>query len=1162
MSTETPGSLHAIKAFVRIRPYRRSEIQSESMAGSDQLSGTVNLSATSRLSPAGRRMTEYEVLSMNSSLGSRPGSPGARRRESLSGSITESALEGHSGGGGSCTMVLDEGESSNIHCDFQITSTTVAVHNRHFEFDEVWWSVPATQLPTPTGFTVATQNLIYERLRSELEYSLQHGFNTCVFAYGQTGSGKTHTMMGELTDPQEHGLIPRLSSQILAGKDFTVKMMYVEIYNEKVFDLLIPLRSPTKKGASSTMENSLKVRTHPVDGPFIEGVRWVEVETVEDVLYHINNGNNLRATAETKMNERSSRSHAIVRFNITQTNSLESQGKRIVSYRRCNLDLVDLAGSERLKQSQASGSTLVEATAINQSLSTLRKIIDALVEEPSKRGIVPYRESTLTYILSSNLGGNCCTYMISTISPSSLYIGESLNTLAYASRARSIKAMVHANEDETGRLIAQLREEMQKMVTAQANAVNEKEAGDLAEQIALMSTSITDLEEREKSALDQLEEEHLRLVETQQKLQKQKEKSATVRLQVGVMLVYISVLKQRHKTYVEELEKANQEIVDQLGLALQESRQKCDALADDLKNVQQLYKLSKDKDNTMEKELAGLHVAMKEMNASQTAVIQENASMKETLSKAQATAAEFKAKSDILEHQLKFEHDTAIRALEERLQKALQAKEQAQKDIFVAQYKHAEELSWERDKRTEALDAYHNLQREYKELKESDSSLESKTVELTTKFLEDLNNAYSSLKDVCAVSGSALGVHAPINYESRQEVQEFVSAIRKATQYQLMEDKAFLYGDKSSVEDCDLAIFVSELRALPGETQTRLFRRFRNIIEGHKSKNRTHFRFGEFSGLPDRSEEPTVLINMIANLTHENEMLVEQIVNLGKDPTAGTLNAPRIGHRGRSPVRRARRGIMQMNSHVMIALKEGYLCSIGRNPTNDMVLEDHRPSRTHAVVKCPAFPDPCIIFDLGSETGTFVNGKPVGPQGTQLISGDSLSFWEDADANNTFKYVENTESERRNSPHRGGSPSTEEILLPLADQDTSAWTKPFGYESPSRKRSPRGTSATEGLARSSRHSSQIQRSGMNSVSQVTPVRGTTPVPPSPMARIPSSVASATTPRPQPTVIRRPQTAATATPRTITTTTAPATTVPPSNVASKLLPKPSSKRSFR
>ncbi|XP_066582753.1 kinesin-like protein KIF14 isoform X3 [Prorops nasuta] len=308
----------------------------------------------------------------------------------------------------------------------------------------------------------ATQETVFKTMVSPLVTNAFEGYNVCLFAYGQTGSGKSYSMMGlepsqidlEVNET-EAGIIPRFCKEIFTKisntplVESTVEISYFEIYNEKIHDLLANTNVGVKRAP-------LKVREHPVFGPYIVDLSQHSVQSYKDLQTWLKVGNSQRATAATGMNEKSSRSHSIFSIILTRARKdATSKSKSTDQSWRSKINLVDLAGSERLSQTCASGDRLKEGVSINKSLLILGKVIASLAESTNnrKRGFVPYRESVLTWLLKESLGGNSKTAMLGTISPASIHLEETLATLRYACQARAIINRVRINEDPHEKLI-------------------------------------------------------------------------------------------------------------------------------------------------------------------------------------------------------------------------------------------------------------------------------------------------------------------------------------------------------------------------------------------------------------------------------------------------------------------------------------------------------------------------------------------------------------------------------------------------------------------------------------------------------------------------------------------------------------------------------------
>ncbi|KAF2773273.1 kinesin [Teratosphaeria nubilosa] len=261
------------------------------------------------------------------------------------------------------------------------------------------------------------------------------GYNGTVFAYGQTGSGKTYTMMGaDIADDASKGIIPRIVEQIFtsieradSSIEFMVKVSYMEIYMEKIRDLLVP------------QNDNLPVHEDKARGVYVKGLHEFYVGSVAEVYQVLERGGQARMVAATNMNQESSRSHSIFLIEVMQKNTESG------SARSGRLFLVDLAGSEKVGKTGASGQTLEEAKKINKSLSALGMVINALSDGKSSH--VPYRDSKLTRILQESLGGNSRTTLIINCSPSSYNDAETVSTLRFGERAKTIKQKAKVNEE-------------------------------------------------------------------------------------------------------------------------------------------------------------------------------------------------------------------------------------------------------------------------------------------------------------------------------------------------------------------------------------------------------------------------------------------------------------------------------------------------------------------------------------------------------------------------------------------------------------------------------------------------------------------------------------------------------------------------------------------
>jgi len=283
----------------------------------------------------------------------------------------------------------------------------------------------------------ATQKEVYDYAAKPIINAVLRGFNGTVFAYGQTASGKTFTMEGsDIEDQVYMGVIPRMVWSIFDGIyhaddyiEFLVKVSIVEIYNERIRDLLDPKR------------DNLKIHEDKARGVFIGEVTETYVGSEQEIFDIMKVGTYNRSVAVTNLNEHSSRSHLVFMLTIEQKN-LHDRSSKVGK-----LHLVDLAGSEKVAKTGASGERLDEAKNINRSLSALGNVINALTDRKSTH--VPYRDSKLSRVLQESLGGNAKTSLIITCSPSNFNEQETLSTLRFGQRAKMIKNVVKVNHERS-----------------------------------------------------------------------------------------------------------------------------------------------------------------------------------------------------------------------------------------------------------------------------------------------------------------------------------------------------------------------------------------------------------------------------------------------------------------------------------------------------------------------------------------------------------------------------------------------------------------------------------------------------------------------------------------------------------------------------------------
>ncbi len=311
--------------------------------------------------------------------------------------------------------------------EFDIETSTITLNGKKWTYDYI--------LPPET-----TQDIMYEKVAKKTINEFCDGYHGTIFAYGQSGSGKTYSMLGpdsvfsdlgKSESNELYGITPRAIYQIFSilnefsrnGTNWKLSLSYIEIYNEKIKCLL-------------SCKDGLKIREDPNEGFIIPEKEFKDCRNPKDIFEGIFLASENRAVGSTNQNERSSRSHAIMQLELIY-NSIDGL------VRKSRLSLVDLAGSERIAKTGAEGQRLKEAQKINQSLTTLGMVIMALTTSGTKH--IPFRNSKLTLILRDSLGGSSKTTLLCTASRLKRHSEESIQTLYFASRAKTIKNSTKKN---------------------------------------------------------------------------------------------------------------------------------------------------------------------------------------------------------------------------------------------------------------------------------------------------------------------------------------------------------------------------------------------------------------------------------------------------------------------------------------------------------------------------------------------------------------------------------------------------------------------------------------------------------------------------------------------------------------------------------------------
>ena len=335
---------------------------------------------------------------------------------------------------------------------------------KKFTFDHSFWSHDGFRTLEngylePEDEKYADQKYVFDTVGKQILDNAWEGYHCCLFAYGQTGSGKSYSMVGYGANK---GIVPiscdeifkRISLNQDKEKTFEVQVSMLEIYNEKVQDLLI---KPDKRPPSG-----LKIRESKVLGIFVDGLSKHPVTSYEQISKKMDEGYNNRTIGSTLMNATSSRAHTIVTVEFKQVTMVAKKRSEKLSM----INLVDLAGSERSGSTGATGDRLKEGCNINKSLLILGNVINCLADKAigkNKNMLPPYRDSALTRILQNALGGNSKTVMICALSPASINYEETLSTLRYADRAKKIQNKAVINESEHDKMVRLLKEENQNL---------------------------------------------------------------------------------------------------------------------------------------------------------------------------------------------------------------------------------------------------------------------------------------------------------------------------------------------------------------------------------------------------------------------------------------------------------------------------------------------------------------------------------------------------------------------------------------------------------------------------------------------------------------------------------------------------------------------------
>jgi kinesin family protein 11 len=448
----------------------------------------------------------------------------------------------------------------------------------------------------------------------------------------------SYTMEGDISSDDHMGVIPRSVHAIFEAldsmqADYTTRVSFLELYNEELQDLLVDTPAPgttaaVAKGKKSSSSQSGVVLREGRTGVVVCGLEEVQVLNASDIFKILERGIRQRSTAATLMNKNSSRSHSIFTIKMMIKETLVD-GQEFM--RHGQLNLVDLAGSECVGRSGATDGRAREAGNINQSLLTLGRVITALVE---KHGHIPYRDSKLTRLLQESLGGRARTCIISTVTSSSDALEETISTLDYALKAKSIENRPQANERLT-------KKHMMKEVSAEIETLRSMlQATREKNGIYLDPAKYDQMENTIASQANQI-------MELEQGMEAKTEEVKTVRMEKEVLVDArkkvegeLNTTKQKLSHTEANLTSAKADIQSlhaahaKSALELKNMKEELGATRDRLAETEEVLSFTEDKLNSTERKLAetkeSLRLSQTEV-AAHAAIVREQKQTEEAL---------------------------------------------------------------------------------------------------------------------------------------------------------------------------------------------------------------------------------------------------------------------------------------------------------------------------------------------------------------------------------------------------------------------------------------------------------------------------------------------------------------------------------------------------
>jgi len=495
-----------------------------------------------------------------------------------------------------------------------------------------------------------TQKQIFDDTASDILDAVMDGFNGTIFAYGQTGAGKSHTMTGPAhCAPELRGLLPRTFTHVFNDIDTTskdtrylVRVSFLEIYNEEIRDLL-----------SKNPKERCELKDHPSNGVYVKDLSTVVVKNVDEMEGVLATGLSSRSVAATNMNEGSSRSHSLFMITVEQAKMVDKEEKIRVG----KLNMVDLAGSERQSKTGATGERLKEATKINLSLSALGNVISALVD--GKSSYIPYRDSKLTRLLQDSLGGNTKTVMVANCGPADYNYDETLSTLRYAYRAKSIKNKPKINEDPKDAMIREFQDEIMRLKAELESGVVAGIAEEVVEEAAAPAPAAPPPPPRIEKQIEYVEKEVI--------VEKQKEVVVETGLKPEQMRELESNLRKQNEEIKKQAERRREEVAAQRNLAESERKR----VFAEIEREQKEALAAQAKKSELEQKLAAMQQQMVMGNAVMEKAIEQEEELKRQQKelKRQRKKEEQLRQQEEQQRQQNFELETKCASQEEQVQK-------------------------------------------------------------------------------------------------------------------------------------------------------------------------------------------------------------------------------------------------------------------------------------------------------------------------------------------------------------------------------------------------------------------------------------------------------------------------------------------------------------